>query len=72
MTKSSLLLLILLAFGGARLGFAGVLQRITFDRGTLILEGQVKRVEKDSEDSHFFTIKATLTLSFRNVGTKPS
>jgi hypothetical protein len=65
-------LLILLASGSvSTITLGRTVQRLLYNPRPLILEGHVKKLEKDSEDSHFFTLKATLILTFKNVGSKP-
>lgn len=72
MHKFLTVLLILINSGSiTQIGFAKVHQRSLYKSGSLVLEGQVKSLEKDSEDSHFFNVKATLLLTFKNVGRKP-
>lgn len=42
-----------------------------FGTGPLILEGQVTKLEKDGEDSDSIGFRASILLTFKNVGTKP-
>jgi hypothetical protein len=67
----SVLLILLTSGNVSTIAFGRTVQRLLYNSGPLILEGHVKKLEKDSEDSHFFTLKATLILTFKNVGTKP-
>jgi hypothetical protein len=52
-------------------GVTNAAQRTLYNSGPLNLEGRVKRLEIGSEDSRSISFKATLLLTFKNMGTKP-
>jgi hypothetical protein len=72
MKKSVLVILFLVTSGGISYHRpAHAVQRTLYNPGPLILEGKVKRLENDSEGSRSIGLKATLLLTFKNIGTKP-
>lgn len=72
MKKLFLVLLIITICGSfAARGTSRVAQRVPSNPNPLILEGQVKTLEKSRDDSRSISFKVTLLLTFKNVGAEP-
>lgn len=67
----SVLLILISSANISQIGVAKPAQRIVSHRGPLVLDGLVKRLEKDGEDPNSIGLKITLLLTFKNLGAKP-